>query len=581
MSYRYEKTANGNDIVIDGFEKGIADSPYLGISNLFGVNNKYLPGAIYGNYARIQISPSPQNSVFTANTVANTITTSLNPFYYSDTFTVSTTGSLPAPLMANTTYYNITAGNNLTVQISASRQGSAIDITTTGTGVHTITLITPAIPKYSAVDVINNIVYIVDSVGNVWDTSNLSGPLPSQKYFTLIAHTPTEAYGSGLAYREGFLFLFENTIIEVYNVNTMTWTNSWQTGLTPSVEHMAFVATDDVVYFCNGNSIGSIITNDGFVFDPTDVATYTFTPTALLLPVFEVASWISQLQINLLVSGKYNIYPWDRTSTSFTIPLFINEIIHKIINIMNIIYIVAGNKGNLYESNGYSISLFKKIPDHLVGRIDPQWTWGGISPHRGKIYLGAVANDVLNQTTGIGTYSIDVGGVNSYSVYGTSTGSLTVENGTSQGPTINSSNDNITIVVDDNSFSYDTYFTAWYQNGVGGMDYNYTTMPSGYTTVMESDLIPVGTFLTSQSFNNLEFKFDEPMLLGDSIRVSARQSLTDSYVVLGTTTTQILSDVYNPLPIQKFQWLQIKVEYKFGSPTSFNRLREIRIRQTQ
>ena len=113
------------------------------------------------------------------------------------------------------------------------------------------------------------------------------------------------------------------------------------------------------------------------------------------------------------------------------------------------------------------------------------------------------------------------------------------------------------------------------------MDYNLTTLYSSNEAIIETDLIPIGTFAKSETFSSMEFKMDEPMKSGDSITVFARSSLSDAYVQVGTTTTAVLSDLYQPLNFQKFQWVQFKVTMSCNataSSSSFNRLREIRIR---
>ena len=81
----------------------------------------------------------------------------------------------------------------------------------------------------------------------------------------------------------------------------------------------------------------------------------------------------------------------------------------------------------------------------------------------------------------------------------------------------------------------------------------------------------------------MEFKLDQPMKSGDSITVYARQSLSDTYVQVGTTagSTLKLSDVYSPLNFQRFQWVQFMITLNCNSnasSSSFDRLREIRLR---
>lgn len=74
--------------------------------------------------------------VFTAVSATNVLTSTIN-FKNGHTVTLTTTGVLPAGLALATTYYVVQA-SGLTCKLSATLGGSEIDITGTGTGVHTI-----------------------------------------------------------------------------------------------------------------------------------------------------------------------------------------------------------------------------------------------------------------------------------------------------------------------------------------------------------------------------------------------------------------------------------------------------------
>jgi hypothetical protein len=62
MSVRTEKTKEGMDLIIDGFEKGIASSPYSGIGNIRNLNTSYMPGVAYVNYRRQATTFNTSNS---------------------------------------------------------------------------------------------------------------------------------------------------------------------------------------------------------------------------------------------------------------------------------------------------------------------------------------------------------------------------------------------------------------------------------------------------------------------------------------------------------------------------------------
>lgn len=68
---------------------------------------------------------------------ANTLVMGSNPFYDDYAVRLYSTGTLPAPLVADTTYYT-RARTGTTVELSATRGGSAITLTSAGTGTHTL-----------------------------------------------------------------------------------------------------------------------------------------------------------------------------------------------------------------------------------------------------------------------------------------------------------------------------------------------------------------------------------------------------------------------------------------------------------
>jgi len=61
---RTEKTNEGMDIIIDGWEKGIQASPYQGIANIRNLNTSYYPGVAYVNYRRQACSLADTGQVF-------------------------------------------------------------------------------------------------------------------------------------------------------------------------------------------------------------------------------------------------------------------------------------------------------------------------------------------------------------------------------------------------------------------------------------------------------------------------------------------------------------------------------------
>lgn len=666
MAYRTEKGRDGHQaLVIDGWEKGIANSPHTGIASLKNVNNSFLEGATYVNYKR-QAALHTGSQTFTAApstfTLSSALTLSVN-----DAVKFSG-GSLPSGIVAGTIYF-VASVSLLTFTVSTTLGGSALTLGGSGSG--TVTLVAMGIPKYFTQSPgTSPMYYIVDDQNHIWQGSYAT--------WTLLVgnHTAGSGLGKGIAYFKNYLFVFGTNYVEmcgngtgVGGITSANWVNVNSTGyyfinltsidltvapavnatsltlnavwpyvsgnyqvsigngaqlvsgtftkgsatvpITPkvtvttvvttidvalfpiaSVEHMALVGTDDVLYFCNGNTVGSIsVTPSNAVFDATNFTTMFINYSALKLPVTERISWLEQLAQNLLVAGIKFIYPWDRISTSFNVPLPINEVPARMINIFNTVYIFAGQKGDIYMTNGYTISLFKRIPDSFIQVIDPSWTIGGMMFHRNKLWFGAVGNSSSG--------SVKIQGI--FSVTLTTDASLNFESQNSYGITPTSSADATGILIDlDAPFSnglvsgttFDSYTSAWYNSSAGMIDYNDTTLWSNFEPAIETDLIPIGTFLDSRTFENVEYKLDVPLAEGDAIRLSYRTNFSATYTLVGngavtgaagTTTatsdvaTQVISDNFNS-NILNAQWVQFLVEFKCASNnSSFIRLREIRL----
>jgi len=74
-------------------------------------------------------------TTFTADATANTLNATAHPFQNGDVVTLSTSNTLPSPLLTTRDYYVVNRAAN-TFQVALTYGGSAIDLTTTGTGTH-------------------------------------------------------------------------------------------------------------------------------------------------------------------------------------------------------------------------------------------------------------------------------------------------------------------------------------------------------------------------------------------------------------------------------------------------------------
>lgn len=668
MAYRIEKEQKGVEaIVVDGFEKGIADSPYMGISNMRNVNIKYYPDVAYGNYKRQLTTLSYGTFTFTGSLSTGTTSATLTgawPFVTGNYSTLFSNGDIRLVTFTNGSLTAAWVGSGGL----SSNATATITVTANNTAKPTFGCKSPA-----------GLNYIIDDAGQIWKQNAINSST-----FNLLGGSPTTgAQGQGIAFWENYLVVFRNADIDfcgdgtgdsgvtsanwnssaqntplgnisnlvlvssvsvgdssavistytdagglnrnttwfgisgMYRLNlstgeniavqlehgsgTINFTNAAVAGgttsatlyvLIPSTKHMSLVsANDGVLYFCNGSNVGSVSVQSGFYFNPGNVNSFEISYSALGLPQYETINWLTELINRLMIGGNFYIYPWDRIAPQWQNPIPVPEQLFRIINIMNNLYILAGYKGNIYFSNGGSVSPFKKIPDYIAGTIDPQWLWGGIMSHRLRLWFQALAVDSLTGTNLVsGIFSLGL--VSGNGITAETSGSLVMENQNSFG-TIQSSTTSGGVLLSNDlqGNPYDNYYSAW-SSGIGdtgNIDYNNTTLYSNNEMVIESDLIPIGTAVTPKTFTSAEFKLDQPLQSGDTISIFARQSLSDSYVQIGSTTTSAtvtpqgntISNFLQPISFQDWQWIQFKITMSCNptaTSSSFVRLREIRIR---
>ena len=150
MAYRidpYDKS-----IVIDGWEKGIADSPYAGISNMRNVNIISVPGEASVNFKTFKNS---------ANIISTGTVSSADPGTERITFsgasgletymTVKFSGaSLPTGITAGQIYWASVINTTTMTIYSDYQMATIVNITATGTG--TFKTVDMGIPKYFTTD---------------------------------------------------------------------------------------------------------------------------------------------------------------------------------------------------------------------------------------------------------------------------------------------------------------------------------------------------------------------------------------------------------------------------------------------
>lgn len=600
MSYHYDKPTG--DLVIDSFEKGIADSPFNGIGNIQNLNISYIDGVSYVNYKR-------QACTFSGGTLQRPIakTVSDQGLIYIADFDGASTSQVWKQNSVNSSSFTLLGGSTYSTQIYGIQfwqnylivfRSSYIEICGDGGGDSGI-------------------------ISGNWNTSPYSGTTGSWplKITQTVTCTTTEAKGATSAtistYNDGSgacstwngatgtyfadfsgtygtqtvianltqgvaSFQFSpalNTAMTSANITVRLYDG---TQVSPITNRQSLVSINDGnLYFTNGHYVGAFNVPSFTTMIKKDFTTFRYNAGTLGLPKTDGAICLTETRNLLLVAGYHKVYPWDRISPQWQNPIPVHENIYKMINILNTVYIFAGYKGNIYLSNGYNAEIFIKIPDYISGTVDPKWVFGDVMENRNNLYFQASAvNAVSGSNIYAGVFKINLG-IDSkpltmdsqYSGGLLPTGLRTdVVNAQVYGLLIN--NNNI------QALDYDNYYSA-YAATTNSVDYNGTTLWSSNEGMIETDIIPIGTSVQPKTFASAEFKLDQPMTSGDSISLYARKSLSDSYTLLGTTTTAVLSEFYDGVSFEEWQWVQFKVTVTTnGSATTSSRIRirELRIR---
>lgn len=577
MAWHYDK----KDIVIDGFANGIADSAEQGIIDMRNVNIVSAPNEASVNFATAAITIPPAVTTASVTFTAATDIATWTPTATLYNGLAITFGATTGGVTAGVIYWvgNV-SGSTFKIYnaINSNDPSNLVDLTANVST--TFTTIQLGAMTYAALSWVSRYNFFIDANGRAWWVKTATNVLVNLGNTTL-----TNAHGNGIVVYAGFIFVFRDTAIDYLPVDAVTntsstasqWIYGWKTDLSSNLIHQAIASQDNAIYFCNDKFVGSVLTNAGSSFDPTNGGSYTYTASALLIPADDGVTYLAELGTNLLVGGIRNfIYPWDRLSTSYAYPLiFAENNIQKIVSTNANAYVFAGNRGRIYQTNGSNVQLYKKFPDQISALTDPYWSWGGAMYWRNQLFFGIQSSTNAGgsfETTG-GVWAIDLTsnalrGVNSLSYGSPQTGTMPVI-----APNISTSTP-----------AGAGFFAAWTNNSVNGLDVT-TTSPyaSSIDTSLQidSDLIPVGTYFKPDTQGQIQFKLSLPLVTGETFRIQQRPYLRSSWTTIGTTTgltgTNQLSDAY-PVNYEKYQYLQFRAQaVSTASSPSYCRLTELRL----
>jgi len=449
-----------------------------------------------------------------------------------------------------------------------------------------------------------NMIVIQDSNGYIWIKNLASGiffPIGgNQVNTTPLGGSGVYGNGNGLSYfigsnRTFYLFVANGNRVEVFNFsafmgNNTTWTWYWTDGAkaftntTALINHSALWGQDNRIYFCDVSGLSAFNEVAGQVFDPTNAVTFGWNLKVLNLPAYASAQCLEELGVLLIGDANSNyIFPWDRISTSFTTPLRVPENnIWKMININNVVYLLAGNKGVVYTTTGYMVDMFKKLPEYLTGG---QVVWGGLNKVNGHLVIG------------VGTYNGGDGqfnsGVYKLFLHTLQPGTLTIDNTPSTaiaGGSGSVNNELPTVLL---TVGADEYFVGYSRSAslddaYGAVDLiaNTNSRYSNYEAYIEAPIVTVSTVQEKRNFEELGINFSEALQTGEGVSISSRLDLGGTYTTLGVFDYATQGAMVNDFlqgNIVDANALQLKVYIKAASggtnPPEFTpRLKEVSIK---
>ncbi len=339
----------------------------------------------------------------------------------------------------------------------------------------------------------------------------------------------TSGTARGLVIGNDYLFRVRNsggnTIVDRYGPlsSSPSWSNSWGTLRTSDTATYvpSIYGQDGIIYFGINNDVASIsdVTSAGSI-----------NSSALDIPDGYVIQSFTELGINLMVGASMgdsvssigDIFPWDRTSSSFSLPIQTGlQGIPMMYTKNNLIYAIGGRFGQMFVTNSSSVEQRIKLSNYTMNpEVRFVTNEDAIDAHNSGLIIG------LSKTAGTENGPAGVWVVNDNTV-------------TLQTLSIGDSNDSdgceIGCVVSLSDFSY---LVTWKDN-TGSDTYGVDVVDTGrrvssYGAYLDSRMYQVGTKLSPKTFQKLLIKFASPLASSQGIKVSYRLNSSDSYTEIET-----------------------------------------------
>lgn len=543
------------------------------------------------------ITTSGGNTIHTFTTSGTFTVTSISG-YTADTLVVSsTTGYVNgmAIIIATSTVGGVTATNTYYIGNITSTAfklyndpflaGSAVALTSGGTGTFTVPTFGTPVDRVSTASTSFDATtgenykwdFVIDNAGLIWYIGNGANGTLNQLYFTGNTSHSTATTANVGAWK-GYLFGLMATEIDYIKISTWlasgptsNWHYAWKDTTASSVGHKAISATDDAFYFCNGAAVGSLFEKLSQTFNPTDSTTYNYNAAALDIPSFDAATCLAELGTTLLIGAiSPFIYPWDRLSPSYNYPIILPEThTFNIVSANATAYVFAGKRGRIYLTNGANIQTFRKFPDQLANTETPYYLWGDAIYSRNKLCFGisATTNAGAAISTFAGVWAIDLDTKALYMM-----NSLSTDSYAGSVPVL--------LPMGNINPAGNGLYVGWINgSGTGGIDAGSTSPYIAGEAYIDCDLMNVGLYFSQHTFSQVEYKLSRPLVTGESIQVSQRPTLSDSFASVDTFTTTGLMAEAKDVNFENSQYLQLRINLTSTVTTpTYVRMTQLRIR---
>ncbi len=652
MSYSVDKKTG--EITIGGWQKGIAPSPHSGLGDIKCGNISTEMGEVSVNYSRsslVNTIVAPGGGTFTASNGSDVLT-------YPGTQLKNGTWIL----VATSTVTGFTAGNyyfvttdfgvgSTSYQLSATFNVAGGKIVAGSGGTLTFGTLNMSTPVDYAIEQTSTFdqyrYYILDSANVIWVSGaggvpGVAGRLSTSTVWASVSAGGSTAGATAGTNTTGLAIIYgttsgkiTNTYLLAFGDGTGTGTNGItylkvaasgggftggaftvlsDTKFYGGFSHRAILANDQVVYYCDGPTIGCIYQNaPATPLDFTSSSTYTLVKSEYYLNPTDAATRIAQIPngggVGIIVGGLQNnlyTYPSAKSSSANTGQqtniLWMPEAnTQYLLSCNNFVIVFCGSKGNVYLTNGSSVVPILSVPDYIAGSAnfvqEPYFTWGGAMYLRGRVWFG-IQDSTSTHTGNCGGAWSFVPNFAAFAEQDTGTAlryenhnaSLSGSSSYTAYPTVLfSGQDTQAQGGANNNVNGPQYVAGWGQTGgsqvATALDFSASTPYTDGSTIIESDVIPVGTFLTNRTFEQIEYKLAAALVAGESVAFKYRLDLEQPFVAAGTiqqpanTTTDPTVSGYCPINFQNAEIVQLQIILtSTATNPSFVRLQEVYIR---